>query len=43
MNEQHFFRFLRERIGLDVESVGAPHGRACAAPALRGRERCGPG
>lgn len=23
MNEQHFFRFLRERIGLDVESVGA--------------------
>ncbi|MGE8323263.1 MAG: CheR family methyltransferase [Pseudomonas sp.] len=24
MNEQHFFRFLRERIGLDVESVGAP-------------------
>jgi len=24
MNEQRFFRFLRERIGLDVESVGAP-------------------
>ena len=24
MNEQHFFRYLRERIGLDVESVGAP-------------------
>ncbi len=23
MNEQRFFRFLRERIGLDVESVGA--------------------
>ena len=24
MSEQRFFRFLRERIGLDVESVGAP-------------------
>ncbi|WP_060481800.1 CheR family methyltransferase [Pseudomonas sp. NBRC 111119] len=24
MNEQHFFNFLRERIGLDVDSVGAP-------------------
>ena len=24
MNEQRFFRFLRERIGLDVDSVGAP-------------------
>jgi chemotaxis protein methyltransferase WspC len=24
MNEQRFFRFLLERIGLDVESVGAP-------------------
>ncbi|MCE7763284.1 tetratricopeptide repeat protein [Pseudomonas putida] len=24
MNEQRFFRFLRERIGLDVESVGTP-------------------
>ncbi|MFK0095239.1 CheR family methyltransferase [Pseudomonas sp. NPDC090592] len=24
MNEQRFYRFLRERIGLDVESVGAP-------------------
>lgn len=24
MNEQHFFRYLRERIGLDVESVGSP-------------------
>ncbi|WP_060514827.1 CheR family methyltransferase [Pseudomonas sp. NBRC 111132] len=24
MNEQRLFRFLRERIGLDVESVGAP-------------------
>jgi len=24
MNEQRFFGFLRERIGLDVESVGAP-------------------
>ncbi|MFV3379740.1 CheR family methyltransferase [Pseudomonas sp. NY15354] len=24
MIEQHFFRFLQERIGLDVESVGAP-------------------
>lgn len=24
MNQQRFFRFLRERIGLDVESVGAP-------------------
>ncbi|HDS1819465.1 TPA: chemotaxis protein CheR [Pseudomonas putida] len=24
MNEQRFFRYLRERIGLDVESVGAP-------------------
>ncbi|QXH34795.1 CheR family methyltransferase [Pseudomonas muyukensis] len=24
MNEQRFFRFLQERIGLDVESVGAP-------------------
>nr|WP_314481573.1 CheR family methyltransferase [uncultured Pseudomonas sp.] len=23
MNERHFFRFLRERIGLDVDSVGA--------------------
>ncbi|MDH0646645.1 chemotaxis protein CheR [Pseudomonas sp. GD03858] len=24
MNEQRFFRFLQDRIGLDVESVGAP-------------------
>lgn len=24
MNQQRFFRFLQERIGLDVESVGAP-------------------
>ncbi len=24
MNQQHFFRFLQERIGLDVDSVGAP-------------------
>ena len=24
MIEQRFFRFLQERIGLDVESVGAP-------------------
>ncbi|RZI83560.1 MAG: chemotaxis protein CheR, partial [Pseudomonas sp.] len=24
MIEQQFFRFLQERIGLDVESVGAP-------------------
>ena len=24
MTEQCFFRFLRERIGLDVESVGTP-------------------
>jgi len=24
MSEQRFFRFLQERIGLDVDSVGAP-------------------
>ncbi|HCV39920.1 MAG TPA: chemotaxis protein CheR, partial [Pseudomonas sp.] len=24
MSEQRFFRFLQERIGLDVESVGVP-------------------
>ncbi|MBF8792748.1 chemotaxis protein CheR [Pseudomonas monteilii] len=24
MSQQHFFRFLQERIGLDVDSVGAP-------------------
>ena len=39
MSEQRFFRFLRERIGLDVESVGASMSNArCANVAwLRAR------
>ena len=41
MIEQRFFRFLQERIGLDVESVGAPMveralRQRCAALAANG-------